>query len=50
LAEKRILIVDDSDFNIRVIEKMMRGVKNLLIHKAYNGIEAVHQFSLLSEQ
>ena len=31
------MIIDDSDFNVRVIEKMLKGVLNIEIHKGYNG-------------
>jgi len=44
LANKHILIVDDTIYNILTLKILLRNAKDLLIEEAYNGRDALEKF------
>ncbi|KAL4505319.1 hypothetical protein ABPG72_002381 [Tetrahymena utriculariae] len=43
LSNKRILLVDDMPFNIQILKNYLKGVENLEIKEAFNGMSAIEQ-------
>ena len=39
----RLLVVDDNPYNILVIERMLQGIEEIEIEKAFNGLEALQR-------
>ena len=37
------MIVDDDAFNLLGLEHLLENMNIMLIHKAYNGLEAIHK-------